>query len=391
MKIFLSYASEDREQAKSIYLPLHEQGHRVFFDRSDLPAGEEYHNRIRKAIEASDLFVMLVSPYAIDNGSYTLTELDIAERAGARLLPVMLRKPDVESLPAAIKAVTFLETDGSLPGAVAAEVHRISRELSRRRRRYAIAALAVVAAVSIAAFYATKSRLWNAETGKDGAPTVLIPAGLFIMGDDRVSPRRRIYVDAFRMDKYEVTVGRYAKFLQSTGNMRPPEEWDTVDVKLQAELPVVGVDWQDAASYCLWAGKRLPTEAEWEKAARGGDERRYPWGNDAPTADHATFGKPYRNPVYKDGVARVGAHPKGASPFGIHDLSGNAGEWVADWYADSFPRSDVRNPKGPERGEGKVVRGGGWYDGPDRITATRRMHSNLQNRADDVGFRCASD
>jgi len=93
MKIFLSYASEDREQAKSIYLPLHEQGHRVFFDRSDLPAGEEYHNRIRKAIEASDLFVMLVSPYAIDNGSYTLTELDIAERAGARLLPVMLRKP----------------------------------------------------------------------------------------------------------------------------------------------------------------------------------------------------------------------------------------------------------------------------------------------------------
>src|ERR1043166_5402577 len=172
MKIFLSYASEDREQAKSIYLPLHEQGHRVFFDRSDLPAGEEYHNRIRKAIEASDLFVMLVSPYAIDNGSYTLTELDIAERAGARLLPVMLRKPDVESLPAAIKAVTFLETDGSLPGAVAAEVHRISRELSRRRRRYAIAALAVVAAVSIAAFYATKSRLWNAETGKDGAPPI---------------------------------------------------------------------------------------------------------------------------------------------------------------------------------------------------------------------------
>ena len=391
MKIFLSYASEEREQAKSVYLALHEQGHRVFFDRTDLPAGEEYHNRIRKAIEGCDLFVMLISPYALDKGSYTLTELDIAEKAGIRLLPVMLRKPDIESLPAAIKAVTFLETQGSLPGAVAAEVHRISRELTGRRRRSMIAALAAVACVSAAAFYATKSRLWNAEAGKDGAPRVLIPAGVFIMGDDEESPRREIYLDAFHMDKYEVTVGRYARFLQSTGNMKLPEEWDTVDTKTQAELPVVGVDWQDADSYCRWAGKRLPTEAEWERAARAADERKYPWGNDAPTGDHATFGKPYRNPVYKDGVAPVGAHPKGASPFGIQDLSGNAWEWVADWYADSFPSSDVRNPKGPERGESKVMRGGGWYDSPDRITATKRMYSSPQNRADDVGFRCASD
>src|ERR1051325_1258090 len=103
MKIFLSYASEDREQAKSIYLPLHEQGHRVFFDRSDLPAGGEHQNRIRQAPGGSHLFGMLVSPYAIDDGSYPLAEPDIAERAGARLLPVMRRKPDVESLPAAIK------------------------------------------------------------------------------------------------------------------------------------------------------------------------------------------------------------------------------------------------------------------------------------------------
>ena len=126
MRIFLSYASQDHEQAKSVYLALRDQGHTVFFDRADLPAGEEYHNRIRAAVEKSNLLVILITPDAIDSGSYTLTELAIAEKASIKILPVMLRRSDIEKLPASIKAVTFLETDGSLPGAVAAEVHRIA-------------------------------------------------------------------------------------------------------------------------------------------------------------------------------------------------------------------------------------------------------------------------
>jgi formylglycine-generating enzyme required for sulfatase activity len=241
------------------------------------------------------------------------------------------------------------------------------------------------------AFYWTNARDKAERVGTDGAPAVLIPAGAFIMGDDENSPRREIFLDAFYLDKYEVTVARYAKFLKATGNVRPPDEWETADVQSGAELPVVGIDWRDAESYCRWAGKRLPTEAEWEKAARGTDERKYPWGNDAPTAEHARFGKPYENPVYRDGVAQVGKHSKGMSPAGIYDLAGNVWEWVADWYAESFPRADVRNPKGPNAGSGKVMRGGGWYDPPERLTTTKRMYASPDQRDDSVGFRCASD
>jgi formylglycine-generating enzyme required for sulfatase activity len=391
MRIFLSYASQDSEEAKSIYLALRDQGQKVFFDRAELPAGEEYHNRIRKAIQSSQLFIFLISPNAIDGGSYTLTELNIAEKTGTKLLPVLLHETAVDQLPAAIKAVTFLETDGSLPGAVAAEVHRIAGEWKWRRLKYAAAATAVIVLISVGLFYGLKARSRTDVIGKDGAPAVLIPAGTFIMGDDENSPRREIFVSTFYMDKYEVTVGRYAAFLKANGNVKPPEEWDTANIQIGAELPVVGVDWRDADGYCRSTGKRLPTEAEWERAARGDDERKYPWGSDAPTPELATFGKPYQNPVYKDGVTRVGTHSKGKSPFGIYDLSGNVWEWVSDWYTESFPSDDVRNPRGPDNGKHKVMRGGGWYDPPDRITATKRMYADPAQVDDEVGFRCAGN
>jgi formylglycine-generating enzyme required for sulfatase activity len=127
------------------------------------------------------------------------------------------------------------------------------------------------------------------------------------------------------------------------------------------------------------------------KAARGTDARIYPWGNDAPTPELARFAKSYKNPVYKDGVAPVGRHGKGASPYGVYDMAGNVSEWVADWFSDSFPRGAVRNPKGPDSGAGKVLRGGGWFDPPERITTTKRFHANPGYRAEDVGFRCAND
>jgi sulfatase modifying factor 1 len=391
MRIFISYASKDREPAHSIYLALRDQGQQAFFDRADLPAGDEYHNRIRKAIEKSHLFVFLLSPNALDADSYTLEELSIAEKAGVKLLPVVLRAPAMHQIPASIKNVTFHRPAGNLAASVAAEVHRIAAELMKRRLKGLAAALLIVTAVAGGYFYLHEARNKGELIGKDGAPAVLIPAGSFVMGDDENSPRRDIYVDAFYLDKYEVTVSRYAKFLKATGNVGAPEEWQTVNPQNGAELPVVGVDWHDADSYCRWVGKRLPTESEWEKAARGSDERKYPWGNDVPTPEHAIFGKPYKNPVYKNGVAAVGTRSKGASPFGIHDLSGNVSEWVADWFAEGFSRADVRNPKGAEKGTVKAIRGGGWYDPPERLIIAKRWYANPDQRLDDLGFRCASD
>ena len=392
MRIFLSYAWQDREQAKAVYLALRDQGHRVFFDRADLPAGDEYHNRIRAAVDHTHLFVFLISPDALDAGSYTLTELTIAEKSNRRLLPVMLREIEIARLPASLQAVTIHRPDGNLAASVAAEAYRIAVELRRRRLKQSAAAAAFGAIVAAGGFYFFLGAQNNQERiAQDGAPAVLIPAGSFVMGDDENSPRREIFVSEFYIDKYEVTLARYGAFLEATGKVKSPEAWETADLENGAALPVAGVDWHDADSYCRWAGKRLPTEAEWERAARGGDERKYPWGSDPASPEHARFGQPYPNPVYKDGIVRVGTYSTGVSTFGIYDLSGNVWEWVNDWYADSFRRDDVRNPKGPADGTHKVIRGGGWYDQADRITATKRMYADPAQRGDEVGFRCASN
>ena len=395
MKIFLSYASQDRAVADTINRALLEQHHDVFFDRQDLPPGEEFHIQIRRAIEQADLFVFLVSEHALDPGSYTLNELGIAERvlqqASGRLLPVLLRPMAVDRLPAFLKSVTLLESPGNIAAAVAEAVHLIDW---RRRRAWVRKAGGIVAALafSVAGVWLARSCGVPAQelTGEDGAPAVLIPAGSFLMGDDEESPRREIYLDAFYLDKLEITTGRYAKFLTATGNAHPPEGWEVLNLDGDHELPVVGVDWNDATAYCQWTGRRLPTEAEWEKAARGTDARRYPWGDNSPTLKLANFENASPE-AYGGGLEKVGTHPAGRSPFGVHDLAGNANEWVNDWYAESFPRSDIRNPHGPATGEARVIRGGGRYDSSERILATKRYHGNQDLRGADIGFRCARD
>jgi formylglycine-generating enzyme required for sulfatase activity len=391
MRIFLSYAKEDREAAQAVYLVLRDQGHRVFFDRTDLPAGEEFHNRIRRAIEGSQLFILLLSSKAIDKQSYTLSELEIAESARIKLLPVALDDVDFSILPESLKAVTIYRPDGNIAASVGAEVARISGELRHKRlKQFAAMGLCVVL-VSAGLFYGARV-LWHRPwSAKDGAPAVLIPAGSVILGDDEDSPRREVFVGAFYLDTFEVTLARYGAFLKATGNLRLPEEWPEGGIGAVGDLPVVGVDWHDADAYCRWAGKRLPTEAEWEKAARGGDGRKYPWGNDEPSPDRARFGISWRGSVYDGGVAPVGKYPKGASPFGIYDLAGNAAEWVSDWYSESFSSSESRNPKGPETGTAKVLRGGGWYDSAARITTTKRMFANPAHRDNATGFRCVAD
>ncbi|MEO7522351.1 MAG: SUMF1/EgtB/PvdO family nonheme iron enzyme [Gemmatimonas sp.] len=426
MKLFLSYASQDRDAAKAIEVVLREGGHDVFFDRDDLPPGEEFHVRIRHAIAQSSVLVFLLSPDSVDAGSYTLTELEIAEqswkRASGKLLPVLLRPTLLETVPPFLKSVTFLQTSGSVPAAVAAAVDRLAA--LRRRRILGRTAIGIMASLVLGVgawtllparerALGTVSR--NGEvssqdsrvtgdsilrepsasgvatataTGSDGAPLLLVPGGRFTMGDGENSPKRDVHVDSFYIDQFEITTARYAKFLGATGAVRPPDDWESLTPATGNDLPVVGVDWHDADAYCRWARRRLPSDAEWEKAARGGDRRSYPWGNSSPTLERANYENASPT-AYGGGLLPVGKHPAGRSPYGADDLAGNAAEWTADWYAERVSSSEVRNPHGPEKGEQKTVRGGGRFDSGDRISPTRRYYASPETRGNDIGFRCA--
>lgn len=252
-------------------------------------------------------------------------------------------------------------------------------------------------------------------TGKDGAPMVLVPAGSFTMGTGEGeesgfsqfsrglfgSPKRElsypdeepahlVELDAFFIDKFEVTTSLYRSFMNKSGRARPRFWTDTIPVS-QGEKPVVGVTWKAAQAYCGWAGKRLPTEAEWEKAARGTDGRLYPWGNEAPTKRHANFDKCCDFQDY--GVlTNVGSLRAGSSPYGAYDMAGNVWEWVADWYDENYYGvSPDRNPKGPSQGKYKVIRGGSWDDESRFLRASDRYVRDPWDGFNFIGFRCAQD
>ncbi len=239
--------------------------------------------------------------------------------------------------------------------------------------------------------------------GKDGAPMVLVPAGPFPMGVPPGArdggrdeyPRHEVFLDAYYIDTFEVTNGRYLEFMTNTGHRPPKHPNDPRQDLWQAGLmpesiadrPVINVDWYDAEAYCRWAGKRLPTEAEWAKAARGTDDRRFPWGNVEPTHGHVNFNQPWQG---EKTLMPVGTYEAGKSPFGAYDMAGNVWEWVADWYDPRYyEKSPARNPKGPETGTHKALRGSGWEVEAPLVRAFSRVKSDPLNRNYATGFRCA--
>ena len=236
-------------------------------------------------------------------------------------------------------------------------------------------------------------------TGKDGTPMVLIPAGEFQMGnrweDAAENPNRgkgyfkdqqpvhTVYVDAFYMDIYEVTNAQYQQFVEATGHRKPSKYYDKPRFN-QPNQPVVGIAWKSAKAYCEWSGKRLPTEAEWEKAARGGLEgKRYPWG-DSISPEQANYGH------HVGRATPVGSYPSENS-YGLHDMMGNVSEWCADWYSpDYYQHSPKRNPTGATSGgpgNFRVARGGHYGMEPEFSCASRRYSSDGVRT--NYGFRCA--
>jgi formylglycine-generating enzyme required for sulfatase activity len=247
--------------------------------------------------------------------------------------------------------------------------------------------------------------------GRDGAPMVLIPAGEFQMGDpfnegdSDERPVHTVYLDAFYIDKYPVTNELYARFLNDIGRNEDEEGHELLDIDSSGCLieyvdgryrpkegyerhPVVMVSWYGAVAYARWAGKRLPTEAEWEKAARGGlVGKRYPWGDEI-SHDMANY-KGVGGRDRWERTSPVGSFPPNG--YGLYDMAGNVWEWCADPYDKSYySRSPQRNPKGGS-GEYCVVRGGSWYSNPNGLRAAYRVYYDPRSTKGNLGFRCAQD
>jgi formylglycine-generating enzyme required for sulfatase activity len=222
---------------------------------------------------------------------------------------------------------------------------------------------------------------------------VLIPAGEFLMGAEDglpdAQPLHRVYLSSYWVDKYEVTNSQYKQCVEG-GGCTPPKDRQAFNDPQRAQHPVTNVTWSQARAYCQWKGKRLLSEAEWEKAARGTDGRRYPWGNSEESIKSRRGNGEVK--AATNGTEQVGSQANSVSPYGVRDLVGSVSEWVKDWYAEDFyqtaPTSD---PQGPLRGSFRVLRGGDWNEKPLELRANYRGWDDMTYWGPALGFRCADD
>ena len=244
------------------------------------------------------------------------------------------------------------------------------------------------------------------------APTVRIPAGEFTVGSKRIDddpyglwtqfddtelPQQRVWLDAYAIDRHEVSLAEYLSHLRQT-NQHPADElqkliWHVITVHsvsdhTLARWPALYITWHEAARFCASKGKRLPTEAEWEKAARGPDGQLFPWGDAAPSSERAMFGQHHVHEIPI--LAAVDSHPEGRSPYGLHHMAGNVAEWVQDWFGlDYYAYMPGKNPSGPPSGRYKGVRGGSWKSKIIMLRTATRSGFSPDQRSATIGFRCA--
>lgn len=233
----------------------------------------------------------------------------------------------------------------------------------------------------------------------DGMVAVYVPAGDFLMGSDKAKdnqadsnelPQHTVYLEAYWIDKYEVTNAQYARCLADS-QCTPPHASSSYTHSSYygdsqfTDYPVIYVGWNQAQAYCTWAGQRLPSEAEWEKAARGSEGHIYPWGNQSPDSSLANYNQNAGD------TSKVGNYPSGASPYRALDMAGNVWEWVNDWYSETYyQQSPLKNPTGPTSGTYRVLRGGSWSSYGWIVRSAIRYRIEPDFGSFDIGFRCAA-
>lgn len=378
--IFISYASQDRDRIGPLVEALEAHGWSVFWDTTLLP-GETWRRKITKELDAARCVIVLWSESSVES-HWVEQEAEEGQRRRI-LVPAMIDRVRIPLGFRSLQAANLVGWDGAAG----------HRELEK-----------VLRAIEI-----------HVPLGKASAPRednlVTIPAGTFWIGAQKTdkngrnydpeafddeSPVRQVTLKAFRIARFPITVREFARFVDSGGYQtekhwgaggfdatNEPDNW--ADQQKNSEWPVVGVSWFESSAYCAWAGLRLPTEAEWERVARGPASARYPWG-DQPQMDksRANYDRKVGQPT------PAGQYPNGRSAEGIDDLLGNVWEWCSDWYA-RYSSEREENPAGPETGELKILRGGSWVDIPWIVSVSYRVRFGPSFRGDGIGFRCVGE
>ena len=379
--VFLCHASKDKSAVRDLYKRLHTDGFAPWLDEEDLLLGQEWEPEITQAMSAAYVVVVCLSTQSTISGlvrkeiKFTLDVADKQPEGTIFIVPARLEECDVpERLRRWHWVDLFVENGYEL---LLRSLHFLAQELD-----YLLSSQKSIPQAT---------RLAQLELEWVG-----IPAGEFLMGSadtdqdahDDEKPQRLICVDEFEIMKYPLTNAQYKIFVDSTGHRVPPGWADGNFAATKGTHPVVYVSWDDAQTCARWLGQetgqpiRLPSEAEWEKAVRGADGRIYPWGDVYDTAQCNT------QEAHTGGTTSVGSYPGGASRFGVEDIAGNVWEWCQDWYTENYyPQAPSHNPAGPDRGPGRVVRGGSWYDSLDRARCAFRDWIPPDDRYNDLGVR----
>jgi formylglycine-generating enzyme required for sulfatase activity len=361
LKVFLCHAHEDKAAVRDLYHRLRDQGVAPWFDEADLLPGQDWELEIRKAVRASDAIIVCLSRRSVTKEGFVQKEIRFA-------LDVADEKP-----PGTIFLIPLRLEDCDVPE----ELHDWQWEDLYEQRGFGKLMRSLRARARKLGLEIIKSAIADIEW-------IRIPAGEFLMGSNdhekNERPERRVYLDDYYIGKYPVTNEQYRRFVEAT-SYGAPLGWDYGACDWPSR-PVVGVTWYDVQFYCAWAGLRLPTEAQWEKAARGTDGRLFPWGNEPPNARKCNFED------HVGAMTEIGSYPEGASPYGCLDMAGTVWEWCEDWYGP-YDKAVQRNPSGPDSGERRVLRGGSWDIGALACRCACRGSDHPLSRTDDIGFRVA--